>query len=164
MSIPFTYVYLIYDPHTGLYKIGQSDDPEKRLKQLCNPGTVMAAPSEYELKQAWLCPPSIEKEFHQEFAEYRVRGEWFDLPYDRIIRLYDALSWYRRLDGNEPEASIRAKRYYRWFMDVNKELETVERERDSLLKQRTYLVAQRNALITFNEEPSKNEEMVSESL
>ena len=82
MSIPFTWVYLIHDPFTGLYKIGKSDTPDDRCRQLSNPkafGTIPAAPTEYRLLEAWLCPEAQESELHKEFDQYRVRGEWFDL-------------------------------------------------------------------------------------
>jgi hypothetical protein len=82
MSIPFTYLYLIYDPFTQFYKIGKSDKPGERHKQLCSPssyGTIPAAPTDYQLLAAWLCPESAEKEFHTQFESVRVRGEWFDL-------------------------------------------------------------------------------------
>lgn len=82
MSIPFTWVYLIYDPFTDYYKIGKSDAPETRLKQLCNPssyGTIPAAPTNYQLLEAWLCPEQTEAELHEYFASVRERGEWFEL-------------------------------------------------------------------------------------
>ncbi len=82
MSIPFTWVYLIYDPHTMLFKIGRSDNPEARLKQLQTPasyGTIPAAPTDYMLIEAWLMPESREAELHTYYQRCRIRGEWFDL-------------------------------------------------------------------------------------
>lgn len=82
MSIPFTWIYLIYDPYTRLFKIGKSDNPNERVKQLSNPkayGTIPAAPTDYWLVEAWLCPESREAELHEDYRDYRIRGEWFDL-------------------------------------------------------------------------------------
>lgn len=82
MSIPFTWVYLIFDPHTKLFKVGKSDNPSQRLKQLSNGsnyGTIPAAPMDYRLLEAWLCPEATEPALHQFLANVRVRGEWFDL-------------------------------------------------------------------------------------
>lgn len=82
MSIPFTWVYLIHDPYTDLFKIGKSDRPDERHKQLCNPksyGTIPAAPTDYELIEAWLVHESSEGQLHELFAACRVRGEWFNL-------------------------------------------------------------------------------------
>lgn len=82
MSIPFSWIYLIYDPYTKLYKIGKSDNPDARLKQLSSPsnyGTIPACPTQYHLLEAWLCPEETERGLHQVFADVRVRGEWFDL-------------------------------------------------------------------------------------
>lgn len=82
MSIPFSWIYLIYDPYTKLYKIGKSDNPDARLKQLSSPsnyGTIPACPTQYHLLEAWLCPEETERELHQAFNAVRIRGEWFDL-------------------------------------------------------------------------------------
>jgi len=80
MSIPFTWIYIIYDAFTDLYKIGKSDAPLGRLKQLRSEPTIGAAPKEYTLIEAWLAPESNEKKLHDYFKPYRIRGEWFDLP------------------------------------------------------------------------------------
>jgi len=80
MSIPYTWVYLIFDPFTQLFKIGRSDTPQERYNQLCNDyGTIPAAPTNYQLIQAWLAPDYMEKALHDHFSDCRVRGEWFDL-------------------------------------------------------------------------------------
>lgn len=82
MSFPFTWIYLIYDPFTNLYKIGKSDNPTERHKTLCNPksyGTIPAAPTDYLLVEAWLASEKVESQMHEKFASCRIRGEWFDL-------------------------------------------------------------------------------------
>ena len=106
MSIPFTWIYLIHDPHTRLYKIGKSDNPDQRIKQLCNPssyGTIPAAPTEYELIEAWLAPEQAEREIHAAFADARVRGEWFDFrtvfdettaPLDLLVHAHIESEWF----------------------------------------------------------------------
>lgn len=82
MSIPFTWIYLIHDPYTGLYKIGKSDNPDRRLEQLRNAssyGTIAAAPTDYDLLEAWLCSENTETLLHKQLSKCRIRGEWFDL-------------------------------------------------------------------------------------
>jgi hypothetical protein len=99
MSIPFTWVYLIYDPFTELYKIGKSDNPEARRKQLCCPGTngtIAAAPTDYELHEAWLAPELTEAQLHEVYADCRVRGEWFHLTDEDLESLRYLLSEYKR--------------------------------------------------------------------
>src|SRR5687767_13605274 len=93
MSIPFTWVYLLYDPYTTLFKIGKSDDPEARHKQLCAPstnGTIAAAPTNYQLVEAWLAPVPTEKSLHDYFQSVRVRGEWFDLTQHYEVACYES--------------------------------------------------------------------------
>lgn len=109
MSIPFTWVYLIFDPFTGLHKIGKSDNPTVRLKQLCCPsgGTIAAAPSDYELVDAWLAPEETEVAMHNLFADHRVRGEWFNLESVGTDKIYEELKWWVRLKSDAPASSIR---------------------------------------------------------
>ena len=81
MPIPYTWIYLIHDPFTGYYKIGKSDNPDARIRQLCSPsnyGTKPAAPTDYILLEAWLAPETSERELHSHYEESRINGEWFD--------------------------------------------------------------------------------------
>ena len=79
MSIPFTWIYLIHDPFTGLYKIGRSDNPDRRMADLKEEATLGPAPKNYQLINAWLCEERMEYQLHKEFADRRRRGEWFEL-------------------------------------------------------------------------------------
>lgn len=106
MSIPFTYVYLIHDPFTNLYKIGKADNPEARLKTLCSPssyGTIPAAPTDYVLIDAWLCPESTERRLHELFSEMRVRGEWFQLSPEFMACFRAEMYSYPRLNDRWSE-------------------------------------------------------------
>lgn len=96
MSIPYTWVYLIHDPDTDLYKIGQSDDPDKRLGQLCSQSTILAKDLDYYIYEAWLCPVGMEASLHLKFDYARVRGEWFDLAEQEIEMIQDHLAVYER--------------------------------------------------------------------
>lgn len=110
MSIPFTWIYLIHDPHTQLYKIGKSDNPDMRIKQLCSPssyGTIPAAPTEYQLIEAWLAPEAMERELHEAFSDIRVRGEWFDFrayfptddaPLSFLVQEHIETEWFKSRD------------------------------------------------------------------
>lgn len=71
-----TYVYLIR-ASMGLYKIGRTDhDPVLRLKDLGK-----FSPCELELVCAIETRNSfeLEQQYHQEFADKKIRGEWFAL-------------------------------------------------------------------------------------
>lgn len=64
--------YLVGVEGSPLVKIGYSTDPQRRLKSL-QTGQPM------ELSLLWSRAGDYEGALHIRFAEYRVRGEWFDL-------------------------------------------------------------------------------------
>jgi hypothetical protein len=124
MSIPFTWIYLIYDPHTKLFKVGKSDDPRMRLKQLCKPstyGTVPAAPTEYTLIEAWFAPENAEKVVHEDYKKFRVRGEWFDFsswatdsdePLEMLVREWFDTEYFRSNERLIADGSRLSDDYY----------------------------------------------------
>lgn len=63
--------YLMIDHNTNLYKIGSSDEPKYRER------TLQSEKPTIEL--LYVLEDNREKELHERFAQYRVRGEWFDL-------------------------------------------------------------------------------------
>jgi hypothetical protein len=73
-----TFIYLVHDERTGYIKIGRARNPSARERTLQseNPQFVMLfrGPADAEL----------ERELHEEFAQYRVRGEWFRLSETHI--------------------------------------------------------------------------------
>lgn len=75
----YTYVYVLKNNKTGLYKIGRSIKPKFREKTLASEqpdvSLVFVSP---------LCETSIEKELHRHFQDKRVRGEWFSLSHDDV--------------------------------------------------------------------------------
>lgn len=69
-----TYVYIMKDDHNGLYKIGKSVNPKYRERTLQSekPSIKMVFFTEER-------DDFSEYSLHSEFAEFRIRGEWFDL-------------------------------------------------------------------------------------
>lgn len=69
-----TYVYIMKDEHNGLYKIGKSVNPKYRERTLQSekPSIKMV----FSTKER---DDFSESSLHSEFAEFRIRGEWFDL-------------------------------------------------------------------------------------
>lgn len=71
------YVYLIEadGPCKGMYKIGKSNNPEKRINDL----TI--TPFEIKIIHTINCknPLGTEARLHKFFGSYRIRGEWFSL-------------------------------------------------------------------------------------
>lgn len=75
------FIYLIRDRYTGLYKIGRSNDPERRLADLRKEYTKLPIEFDFYLAGVWETnyPVKMEKFAHESFEECRVRGEWFNL-------------------------------------------------------------------------------------
>jgi hypothetical protein len=80
--------YFVRGTTTGLIKIGQSSKPIERFAQL-----KKGASEEMEL----LAVGGEEKDYHKEFAEFRVHGEWFS-PAEEILAVID-----RHRSGAGPE-------------------------------------------------------------
>lgn len=70
-------VYFIRDSGTNYIKIGRTDgDPEDRLSCL-----QVGNPSELIIVKLIECDDSIalERELHKKYAEFHIRGEWFNI-------------------------------------------------------------------------------------
>ncbi len=63
--------YLIKNSRNGFYKIGRSKDPLKRERTLQSEEPLI------KIVKIW--DKNIEKELHNKYKEYRLRGEWFRL-------------------------------------------------------------------------------------
>lgn len=66
------HLYLIQSDKTGSIKIGRSDHPQIRLKQL-------QTGAAFELKLLAIIDGAghLEKQIHKQLKEYRLQGEWF---------------------------------------------------------------------------------------
>lgn len=84
-------VYFIQAREGGLIKIGRSDDPARRLREF-----QAGCPVDLVLLFAGRCVDFNidETELHNRFAEYRVRGEWFE-PAEPILRCIEELNLKR---------------------------------------------------------------------
>lgn len=82
-----TWIYLMRDKATGFYKIGQSSDPRRRLKDLCRQDTKQPAPNDYELIEAWWAPNTFEFDLHNTHHAQRRRGEWFELSSKHLTNI-----------------------------------------------------------------------------
>lgn len=83
-------LYVGYDP-TGLFKIGITDNEERRLKQIRTGNPFFSYIFFVQCENAAI----QELEFHTVFARKRVKGEWFSLNPSDLKFMYDKL-----LDGN----------------------------------------------------------------
>ena len=76
-NLPTMYVYAIRNNHTGRIKLGISENPERRLKELqtgndCELELLAYREAANRFKD--------EKAIHNKHQHLRVRGEWFDVP------------------------------------------------------------------------------------
>ena len=71
------------------FKIGVSIDVERRLKELNNrPYPVELVSSSVPMT----CAYEVEKEIHEDLEEYRVDGEWFNLPKDVAVYISELIA------------------------------------------------------------------------
>ena len=79
-------IYLIKSLNEGIYKIGVSKYPNKRLKQI---QTGNPAPVEilylYETENAY----KIEKALHNRYSHFNTHGEWFELSIKEEMSFMD---------------------------------------------------------------------------
>ena len=88
------YVYLISDLNSYTYKIGISNNPEKRLKAL-------QTGNDNSLKILFkvLCENynQVETALHNKYNFLRINGEWFELNNEDVINFPDCC---RKMDEN----------------------------------------------------------------
>jgi hypothetical protein len=77
VSGPDISVYVIYAVGTRHLKIGYGTEPRKRLTEL-----QMGSPVPLRLLWSQVChdAAAVERSLHKQCAQYRLRGEWFELP------------------------------------------------------------------------------------
>ncbi len=85
-TLELTFIYLLLDERTGYVKIGRAKDPSSRERTLQseNPCVSMIYRGSADTR--------IEKDLHQEYAEFRVRGEWFKLSRAQIDEIIKRVS------------------------------------------------------------------------
>lgn len=120
------YVYLI-GPTEGPIKIGHAVNVKSRLSHL-QIGNWQPLEILHSASVAWLIAPTVEADLHEQFAERRVRGEWFDVPLDVLKPALDGLAAAHSLRRDnsddfserqcyalckDPNASISAVTHYR---------------------------------------------------
>lgn len=86
-----TCVYLIAEPEDGPKKIGMSENPDGRLRQL-----QIGNPRRLSLVKTWILPSRksaqrLEAELHENFSPDDLEGEWFDLREAPLVKFID---WY----------------------------------------------------------------------
>ena len=89
------HLYLIAGlSNRNIIKIGIADNPTRRLEalQTANPDTLM-----FVMCQLIKDARKVERALHELLEPYRVRGEWFDPPTDKLYAIRDIL-WALDLD------------------------------------------------------------------
>ena len=87
-------IYLLQSEVNGLYKIGISKDPNKRVKELqTGSGEIIYLLHEYPSKYA----RKIEGAFHSSYSHVQKKGEWFDLD---IFAVLDFLDICEKIEKN----------------------------------------------------------------
>lgn len=72
------HIYMLYCPETGLTKLGITDNPKRRIREIARDCAF-----EVELLAVWLVPEELargyEAHLHGSFTYCRHHGEWFKL-------------------------------------------------------------------------------------
>lgn len=71
-------LYLMKNKHTGHYKIGISKNPKMRE------GTLQSQEPDVALVGSWDKQSDNERDWHNYFSDYRLRGEWFKLTKTQV--------------------------------------------------------------------------------
>jgi hypothetical protein len=83
-------VYVIkHKGKSSIYKIGKSSDFYQRLEMI---QSYNAAELEVVLVQKTSLNSYLEKILHFEFKSKKIRGEWFDLSKEDVVRLKELVS------------------------------------------------------------------------
>ncbi|MDQ6632997.1 MAG: GIY-YIG nuclease family protein [Verrucomicrobiota bacterium] len=93
------------DLRNGLFKIGQSQTPEKREI------TLQSEVPEISLRFYIPAHDTAERELHDLFEEKRVRGEWFGLAPEDLLSVIEFLKQH----GDLPRASVD----YEWLGKIS---------------------------------------------
>lgn len=86
------YVYIIRNETAGLYKIGYTNNVDRRLKEL-----QKCSVDDLDIWVAWQCPESAAKSFesiaHLKYHWARTHGEWYRLDYETARDVRYTRSW-----------------------------------------------------------------------
>ena len=82
-------VYLMYDFHTDLTKIGYSKNPKVREH------TLQSEKPDIILLAFWSANKQIEKIVHKKYANKRLRGEWFNLDFRDYKEIKEYMESYQ---------------------------------------------------------------------
>lgn len=100
-------VYVIGTPNSGIAKVGVSNAPERRLRQI-------QSMSPLPLQVLWTCSGGydLERCLHSYLAPYRSHGEWFNFqgldPVVTVQAAVAAIDWQAGADTARPPAKRRA--------------------------------------------------------
>ena len=84
------YVYIIWAKKTSWFKIGKSNNVDRRFAQI-SPKLM----HETMVVRRWAVPfmSKAEVYLHKIFEKYRGNGEWFNLPKTTILEIFEDLAW-----------------------------------------------------------------------
>ena len=85
MKNEIIYSYLIEDTNNNLYKIGKSNDPINRLKNIKTSNPYVKLIGVSFLKEKYL---------HELYFKYRIVGEWFNFPDEIKNKSYILTNYY----------------------------------------------------------------------
>ncbi len=80
------YVYIIENTYSHDTKIGISNNPEKRIKQLQTGSSRLLKIQYTILFNTRNEAIKAENSLHKKYSKYRLMGEWFEVDYKKVIK------------------------------------------------------------------------------
>ncbi len=80
------YVYIIENTHLHDTKIGISNNPEKRIKQLQTGSSrplIIRYAIRFNNRDEAI---KVENALHKKYSRYKLIGEWFDIDYNQVVK------------------------------------------------------------------------------
>lgn len=92
------YVYVVHAETTEKYKIGYTNNVDRRLYELN--GKQSPHPIVLKYKVYVINAASVEKFLHSKYVNYKVHNEWFEFQENQIANLIEDMKTFEYMSGN----------------------------------------------------------------
>lgn len=86
---PHGYLYVLQNYHFDLVKIGVSAAPKRRIRDI---KSYVPFKIDYIYKKLFIDVYSLEEIIHDVYKENRIKGEWYQIHKDDVLKLIEFLN------------------------------------------------------------------------